>query len=102
MTKPLQGSKFRSFRKAILGEDWRKRVKEVRDQLIIIIDSAGVSWIENCEAIFVNQQHRVAEKIYLDAAIRYKSSLYFSEYWSSKIISRIDCSQVILLILFKV
>ena len=76
-------------------------MKEVRDQLIIIIESTGVSWIENFEAIIVNQQHRVAEKIYLDAAIRYKSSHYFSEYWSSKIISKIDCSQVILLLLLK-
>ena len=53
-------------------------MKEVRDQLIIIIDSAGVSWIKNFEALFVNQEHRVAEKIYLVPAIRYKSSHYFS------------------------
>jgi len=62
----------------------------------------GGSWIENFEAIFVNQRHRVAEKIYLDVAIRHKSSHYFSEYRSSKIISKIDCNQVILLLLFKV
>ena len=91
MTKPLQSSKVRSFRKAILGDDSKKRVKEVRDRLIIIIDSAGVSWIENFEAIFVNQQHHVADKIGLDSAIRYNSSHYFSEYWSSKLRSKIDC-----------
>ena len=59
-------------------------MKEVRDQLIIIIDSAGVSWIENFEAIFVNKQYRVADKICLDSAVRYMSSHYFSEYWSLK------------------
>ena len=59
--------------------------------MIIIIDSAGVSWIENVEAIFVNQQHHVADKIGLDAAIRDNSSHYFSEDWSSKLRSKIDC-----------
>ena len=42
------------------------------------------SWIENFEAIFVNQQYRVADKICLDSAVRYMSSHYFSEYWSLK------------------
>ena len=47
MTKPLQGGKFREFRKAILGEDKQKKI--ARDQLMSIIDSAGVSWIESLE-----------------------------------------------------
>lgn len=73
-----------------MNEMIKKRVREVRDQLIIIIDSAGVSWIKNFEAIFVNQQYRVADKICLDSARRYMSSHYFSEYWSSKLRSKID------------
>ncbi len=50
----------------------------------------GMSWIKNFEAIFVNQQYRVADKVCLDSGRRYMSSHYFSEYWSSKLRSKID------------
>ena len=69
--------------------------------LTIIIDSAVVSLIEKFESLLVNQQHRVADKIYLDPAQRYKSSHQFFEYWSSMTRSKIDCRQVILFLLFK-
>jgi len=63
-------------------------VREVKDQLLIIIESVGVSWIEDLGAIFVNQQYSVADKGCLDSARRYMSSHHFSEYWSLR--SKID------------
>ena len=62
---------------------WDKAMKYV-------LGFANSSWIKNFEAIFVNQQYRVADKVCLDSARRYMSSHYFSEYWSSKLRSKID------------